>query len=391
MPLVAMQDLLQHAHRHRYAVGAFDLINLDFLSGILAAAEAQRAPVILSLAESHFAHFDFELLMAATLTAAQRTPVPCAIHLDHGKTLERAVEAIRWGANGVMVDASHLPFADNCRFTAEVVAMAHACGVCVEGELGYVPGSCGVDAERHPGPLQYTSVEEAQAFVAATGVDCLAVSIGTIHGRLHGLPQLDFERLAAIDRLLGLPLVIHGGTGLSEEQFRRLIELGVTKINYFTALDDGAGATMRAAVAEGDMACSQISSGVRRAVQSRCEQMIALWGGNGRAAEVLAQCRPWREVEHLVLFKPEASASAEAVAAQFAEGRRALAAIPGVRAVRVGHSVRDDARYSHAWLIRFAHEDVIDHYRDHPAHVAFADQRFRPLAPDRLTTDYRLD
>lgn len=248
MPLVHFSDLLSHAYRERYAVGAFDLVGLEFLEAALAGAEATRSPVILSLAESHFEHYDFEVLMPAVVAAAHRATVPVAIHLDHGSGLESVQRAIRLGANAVMVDASHLPFADNVACTREVVEFAHACGVPVEGELGYVAGVEGEDAEKHPGEAIYTSPEEARLFVEQTGVDCLAVSVGTVHGRLRGRPRLDFERLARINSALGIPLVIHGGTGLEDGEFRRLIENGVAKINYYTALSDAAAAASERAV-----------------------------------------------------------------------------------------------------------------------------------------------
>ncbi|MGE5027452.1 MAG: class II fructose-bisphosphate aldolase, partial [Betaproteobacteria bacterium] len=235
-----MNDMLNHAYRHGYAVGAFDLVSLDFLEGVLAAAENCRAPVILSLAESHFEHYDFDLLMAATLAAARRAGVPVAINLDHGTSLASAEHAIRAGCNGVMVDASALPFQENLRQTRDIVAMAHACGATVEGELGYVPGVEGESAEKHPGEIAYTSATEARAYVERSGVDCLAVSVGTVHGRIRGAPKLDYARLAKINAAVGIPLVIHGGTGLSDDQFRRLIASGVAKINYYTALADAA-------------------------------------------------------------------------------------------------------------------------------------------------------
>ena len=140
MPLVNISDMLHHAHQHRYAVGAFDVVSLDFIEGVMAAAESLRAPVILSLAESHFEFFDFELLMAAVERAAERSTVPVAIHLDHGSSLESAVRGINQGCTGVMVDASSLPLDENIARTREVVEMARGCGVPVEGELGYVPG-----------------------------------------------------------------------------------------------------------------------------------------------------------------------------------------------------------------------------------------------------------
>ena len=230
MPLVHMSDMLRHAYENRYAVAAFDVVSLDFITGILDAAEAQQAPVILSLAESHFKYFSFDLLMSAVVKAARETTVPVAIHLDHGESMASAVTGINRGCTGVMVDASGLPLEENIRRTRAVVEMAHACGVPVEGELGYVPGVEGEDAERHPGEVIYTTATEAKTYLDETGVDFLAVSIGTVHGRMKGQPKLDFDRLAEINRSLRIPLVIHGGTGLSDDQYRRLIDNGVTKI-----------------------------------------------------------------------------------------------------------------------------------------------------------------
>ncbi|MES9937190.1 MAG: class II fructose-bisphosphate aldolase, partial [Sedimenticola sp.] len=204
MALVNLRDMLQHAYRNGYAVGAFDLVNLEFLEGIISAAEQHSSPVILSLAESHFDHYDFDLLMPAVVEAARRASVPVAIHLDHGASQDSAVRAINRGCNGVMVDASHHAVSDNIRITSEVVQMARGCGVPVEGELGYVPGVEGEDAERHPGEIAYTTVEEARRYVDETGVDFLAVSIGTVHGRMKGSPQLDIQRLKDINAELGL-------------------------------------------------------------------------------------------------------------------------------------------------------------------------------------------
>lgn len=388
MPLVDMRDMLDHAYRNGYAVGAFDLVSLDFLEAITDAAERCRSPVILSLAESHFEHYDFELAMAATEAAARRAEVPVAIHLDHGASLDSAVNAIRLGANGVMVDASHEAFLDNVERTRAVVAMAHACGVPVEGELGYVAGVEGEDAEKHPGEVVYTSVEEAKAYVKRTGVDFLAVSIGTVHGRLRGRPKLDCERLKRINQELRIPLVIHGGTGLAEEQFRRLIANGVAKINYYTALADAAGDRIRANVkANGAAGYTTLVRGVRAAIAEEAERCMRLWGSAGRAAEVLMQCRPWRSLQHVILYNVEGAGDA-AVDALMAEGREVLARIPGVRRVVTGWAVPDKPRFRFCWLVEFASRAVIESYRDHPLHRAFADEKFRPLAPDRISVDF---
>jgi fructose-bisphosphate aldolase class II len=388
MPLVHMKDMLGHAHAHGYAVGAFDLVSLDFLQGILDAAERCRAPVILSLAESHFEYFDFALLMPAVEAAARRASVPVAIHLDHGAGLDSAVQAIRLGCNGVMVDASDRPLEDNIRRTREVVAMAHACGVPVEGELGYVPGVEGEDAERHPGEPAYTTPEEAGRYAAETGVDFLAVSIGTVHGRMQGRPRLDFARLEQIDRRLGIPLVIHGGTGLDDEQFRRLIANGAAKINYYTALSDAAAAVIRNN-AEAGGGYTELLRGAQEAIGRETERCIRLWGSAGRADEILAHCAPWQLVEHLIVYNVQ-GLDQRGVEELMGKGRRVLGAIPGVREVVTGEAVQEGAAYRYTWLVRFCHPAVIDSYRRHPAHVAFAEKRFRPVAGERISIDYRV-
>lgn len=388
MPLVNMRDMLNHAYGNTYAVGGFDLVSLDFLEAILDAGERCRSPLILSLAESHFEYYDFELAMAATERAARRASIPVAIHLDHGASLESAVRAINLGCNGVMVDASNRPFDENAALTRTVVEMARGCGVPVEGELGYVAGVEGEDAEKHPGEVVYTAPEEAREFVERTGVDCLAVSVGTVHGRLRGEPQLDFDRLARINETLGLPLVIHGGTGLGDEQFRRLIVNGVAKINYYTALADAAGARIRAN-AEGDAGSGYtgLLKGVRAAIAAEVERCMRLWGSAGKADAVLAECRAWRPVEHVIVYNVTGADDSQ-VEAMMARGREVLATIPGVRRVFTGWAVTEGAKYRFCWLVQFAHENVIASYRDHPAHVAFADEIFRPIAGDRISIDY---
>jgi len=390
MALVDLKDMLQHAHRQRYAVGAFDLASLDFLEAIVAGAAATRAPVILSLAEPHFEHYDFELAIAATVAAARRASVPVAIHLDHGAALDSAVRAIRFGCNGVMVDASTHPFADNVARTRAVVEMAHACGVPVEGELGYVAGVEGEDAEKHPGKVVYTAPEEAREYVQGTGVDFLAVSIGTVHGRMRGTPKLDFDRLARINDVLGIPLVIHGGTGLTDEQYRAFVERGVAKINYYTALADAAACIRENAARDPAAGYTGLVHDVRAAIQAEVERMIRLFGGEGRAEAVLEYARPWREVEHLIVYNVNDTLTETDAEQMIARGRSSLSAIPGVRQALTGRALKDDAKYRYCWLIRFAHPDVVASYRDHPAHVAFADRLFRPPTADRISIDYEI-
>lgn len=388
MPLVNMRDMLGHAYRNGYAVGGFDLVSLDFLEAIMAAAEAKRSPVILSLAESHFEYYDFELAMSAAELAAKRSSVPVAIHLDHGASLESAVDAINTGCNGVMVDASHETFKSNVAITKNIVDMAHACGVPVEGELGYVAGVEGEDAEKHPGEVVYTSVNEAKAYVEQTGVDFLAVSIGTVHGRMKGEPILDFERLQQINKALNIPLVIHGGTGLSDEQFRQLIDNGVSKINYYTALADTAGATMRKNIASDDRCgYTGITNGIQNAIRAEVERCMDNWGSTGQGDAVLTASAEWQPVHHVIIFNVENISDADAQK-MMREGEKILSKIPGVRRVLKGQAIQEAAKYKFSWLIEFVHKNVIESYRDHPDHVAFADKLFRPVAGDRISIDF---
>jgi len=380
--LVDMGDMLRHARADGYAVGAFDPISPDFLQAIIAGAENQHSPVILSLAESHDAYIDPELLMPAVRVAAERASVPVAIHLDHGSSLEAAVRGIRQGCNGVMVDASTEPLEENIARTRAVVEMAHACGIPVEGKLGYVTGVEGKEAEHPPGAVIHTSPEEAERYVEETGVDFLAVSIDTVHGRRHGESRQDFERL-------GIPLTLLGGTDLNDQQCRSLVTSGVAKINYHTALAEGAGSAIRKnAQKEENRSYTDLVRSVQGAIRAEVEHCISRWGGVGRADEVMAACRPWREVEHLIVYNLS-DTSPEEAGAMMAEGRRILGAIPGVRQVITGTSIREDDPYRYCWLVRFAHPAVIDSYREHPDHQAFADGQFRPRAGDRISIDYR--
>lgn len=386
MPLVNMRDMLNHAYRNSYAVGGFELLSLDFLEAIIQAAEHCRAPVVLNLVEFHSEHHDFDLVVAAAEAAARRATVPVALHFDHAHSLAAVVRAINLGCNGVMLDASHEAFPTNVAQTRQVVETAHGCGVTVEGELGYDTGMAeeGEDADE----VSYTSVEEAKAFVTRTGVDCLAVSIGTVHGRVRGRSKLDIERLRRINEALKIPLVIHGGSGLSDEQYRKLIAHGVARINYSTALADAAGNRMRQnARADARAGYTALIKGVRETVGEEVERVMRLWGSAGRAAEVLVQCQAWQPVEHVIIYNVEHVPDAQ-VEAMMARGREILATIPGVRRVVTGWAVADKPRYRFCWLIEFTHRAVIDSYREHPLHREFADHLFRPIAVDRVSVDF---
>ncbi len=382
--LVNMNDMLTHAYQNRYGIGAFELISLDFLQAILDGATHCQAPVILSLTKPHLDYYNFEMIMPAVLAAAQRTSIPVAIHLDHGASLQSAITAIGLGCNSIMVDTAGLPFAENVAQTREVVNMAHSCGVPVEGELRYI-----ADALKRSQTTVYTSPEETKRYVAETGVDHLAIAIDTIIPPMLGESKLDFEPLARINEALKMPLVIHGGTDLSEGQFRQLIANGVTKINYYTALATTVVNAIHHHVHEqSETGYTGMMQSVQKALRLEVEQGIELWGSAGRAKEVLAYCRPWQHIEHLIIYNTDSNLSEPEVLDIMRQGRQVLSSIPGVLKVFTGQAVKEDAQYRYCWLIRFAHPAVIDSYREHPVHKNFADTLFRPNARERISIDY---
>ena len=389
MALVNMRDMIYHAYDNNYAVGAFDLVSLEFLEAVIDAAERSRASIILSIAEPQFAHYDSELLLPAVEAAARRASVPVAIQLDHGRSLESAVNAINRGCNGIMLDASNEQLPENIRATRDVVEMAHRCGVPVVGELGYVAGNEGEGAELHPGETALTIPSEARAYVERTGVDFLAVSIGTVQGRMKGRAKLDYPRLKQLNQALDIPLVIHGGSGLNEDQFRKLTSYGIAKINYYTALSDIAAKTMRQRSRENPSGSFiDINKDVKEAIGSEVQRCLRLWGCAGRAAEVIAQCEPWSPVEHLIVHNVN-KLHEQQFNNMMAEGKRLLSDIPGVREVFTGEAIDENDRYQFCWLLRLAHKSVIDTYRDHPNFITFSNKHFRSYASDVLSIDYQ--
>ncbi len=389
MALVNMRDMLHHAYDNNYAVGAFDLVSLDFLEAVVDAAESCRAPVILSIAEPHFSHFDFELIMPAVEAAAKRASIPVAIQLDHGSSLESAIKAINLGCNGLMLDASDSELRENVRVTRSVVEMAHSCGVPVVGELGYVAGYEGEGAELHPGATLLTVPAEAKSYVEQTGVDFLAVSIGTVQGRQKGRAKLDFQRLKKLNEAVNIPLVIHGGSGLNDEQFRKLPTMGVVKINYYTALSDVAARAMRTECKNNSAGSfTDLKKGVKEAICAEVQRCLKLWGSAGRAAEVLAQCAPWSVVEQLIIHNVYHMDDVQ-LGRLMSESRALLTAIPGVREVFSGDALREDDKYKFCWVIRFANKTVIDSFTQHPDFLNFSKKLFKSYACESVTINYQ--
>lgn len=376
--------LLTHACRHGYAVGAYDLVDTAMLEGILRGGEQVGTPLILSVAEVHTAQFDEAALLAAVVDAAQRSLLPIAIHYDHGSSLARLTRATQLGYTSLMLDASHLAWEENVASTRAAAALAHRVGMPLEGEIGYVPGEEGGEAQHHPGAIRYTDPAEAKAFVAATGCDWLAVSIGTVHGRFRGEPQLDFNRLAAIRRALPeTPLVIHGGTGLSDEQFQRLVAAGATKINYYTALVEVA-----AVAAQGADRWDQMRQAAVTAIAAEVGRTATLWGAAGKAEAVRRYAPTLAPVEHVIYYRWSGNPSA--VSAMQAQGVATLGALPGVRRIAAGVAIDENTPYPYLWTMTFANAQALAAFRQDPTHQRFAHTHFRPWANERLTIDFTL-
>ena len=236
--LVPFHTILQDAYKNHYAVGAFNCLSVEQVMGAIKAAEELRSPIILQLAEVQFPSAPMEMMAPIFLEAARTASVPVAVHLDHGQSLETCVKAIKLGFNSVMFDGANLPFEENVEQSAQIVRIAKAVGVDVEAELGKV-GDTGFGGGEGTGDAQpdvFTDVEESVAFVSRTGVDALAIAIGNLHGRYVATPELNIERLKEIAAANGLPLVLHGGSGTSEEDFKSCIHNGISKVNVATAL-----------------------------------------------------------------------------------------------------------------------------------------------------------
>lgn len=243
MALINLKDLLKHARENKYAVGAFNITNLGFIDTLIDAAVEQRSPIIMQIAEVHLRYVDLEAIAPIIINSAKNVDIPICFHLDHGESLKTVMRAIRAGFTSVMFDGSHLPLEENIKATKEVVRIANAVGVSVEAEIGNVGGE--VIGEVAPTAQAaseefFTKVDEAERFARETGVDALAVSIGNVHGFYKGEPKLDFDRLAKIKQIVPVPIVLHGGSGISDDDFRKAISLGICKINFYTEMSAGA-------------------------------------------------------------------------------------------------------------------------------------------------------
>ena len=233
--LVSLSQILKAAREGRYAVGAFNCLSLEQARGAVKAAVELRSPLILQVAEVQFPCAPMGLMAPVFLRLAADASVPVCVHLDHGQSVETCLKAMELGFNSVMFDGAALPFDENVSKTREVVKAAKARGIDVEAELGRV-GDAGTDDEGRQNADIFTDPAQAEAFIAATGADALAIAIGNLHGKYIATPKLNIDRLREIAGRIATPLVLHGGSGTSIEDFKACVHNGICKINVATAL-----------------------------------------------------------------------------------------------------------------------------------------------------------
>lgn len=233
MALVTTKKMLLDAQKNGYAVGAFNVENMEMVMAVVSAAEETKSPVIMQTTPSTVKYADFDYFYANVKVAAQKANVPVAIHLDHGNSFELAMKAYRTGYTSIMIDGSHGSFEENIALTKSVVDVCKNGNVPVEAELGKVGGK---EDDLDGGEGGYTDPLEAKEFVQRTGADSLAISIGTAHGVYKGEPKLDLNRLSQIREVVDIPLVLHGTSGVPDEIVTECVNRGICKVNYATDL-----------------------------------------------------------------------------------------------------------------------------------------------------------
>ena len=276
--LVNLNDVLKDAQKNHYGVGLFNTTDTDMLEAAISAAEELRSPIVIGTAEVLLPAGELKLIAPSIIAAAKRATVPVVVHYDHGLTFERCIEALKLGFSSIMFDGSAGDPAKNFENTREMVKIAHAMGVTVEGEIGHVGQADTGDNETSD---QYTTPAEAVEFVRETGVDALAIAIGTAHGAYKSKPKLDIGRLQEIRAALDTPLVLHGGSGLSDDDFRNTIREGIAKVNIFTDLCVAGNRAMQEGLDEG-LAYLDIRNRKVELIKQTVMEKIRLFGSDGK-------------------------------------------------------------------------------------------------------------
>lgn len=277
--LVTLQEILAMAEEKKCAVGAFNTPNLECVTAVISAAEKLNVPVILSHAELHESVAPLAVIGPVMVLAAKAAKVPVCVHLDHCETLDYMARALDIGFTGVMYDGSLLPYGENVANTVKAVAMAKRFGAGVEAEIGKLSSREGGTGESAGGPV-YTDPELAVRFCKETGIDALAPSFGTAHGIYKSKPVLDLDRVKVIAQKTGLPLVMHGGSGVSPEDYRTGIQNGLRKINYYSYMSKAGTTAVKALLSSQDVTFfHDLAFAARQAMESDAEKAMRVFAG----------------------------------------------------------------------------------------------------------------
>ena len=277
-----MNDVLLPAKKGSYGVGFFNAVNVEMARAIIETAEELRAPVMVGTAEILLPAMELARVAEYLIPMAEKASVPVCVHYDHGLTFEKCMQALELGFTSIMYDCSTAPYEENIEKVAEMVKICHAMGRTVEGELGHVGDNAGAGKLENPSDY-FTDPETAEDFVKRTGVDSLAVAVGNAHGDYAFPPKLDFERIRVIAEKTGIPLVLHGGSGLSDTDFKTAVKEGVAKVNIFTDIDKAGKRGIEAGLAAGEKSMMGLIPYEIDAMKEVVRDKILLFGSNGKA------------------------------------------------------------------------------------------------------------
>ena len=280
--LVNLNDVLLPAQKKHYGVGLFNAVNMEMTNAIIDAAEKLKAPVIMGTAEILLGAANLPEVAAMVRARAEKSEIPVVLHYDHGLTFEKCIEAMQVGFTSIMYDCSTLPYEENVKRVAEMVKIAHAMGVTVEGELGHVGDNEGAGKLTKPSDY-YTDPKTAKDYVERTGVDALAIAVGNAHGDYKFPPKLDFARISEIASIVEVPLVLHGGSGLSDYDFQEGIRRGIAKVNIFTDISKAQVRGMQEGIAAGVTNAFDMTKYEVAAIQAVVEEKMKLFSSEEHA------------------------------------------------------------------------------------------------------------
>ena len=280
--LADMRQILRPARAGSYGVGFFNAVNAEMARAVVETAEELRAPVMVGTAEVLLPAMPLESVADYLIPLAERASVPVCVHYDHGLSFAKCLEALKLGFRSVMYDCSTAPYEENVARVAEMVRICHAMGASVEGELGHVGDNEGAGRLEKPSDY-YTDPEIAADYVRRTGIDALAVAVGNAHGEYRFPPKLDFERIEAVAASAGLPLVLHGGSGLADSDFRAAVRRGICKVNIFTDLDRAGKNGIENGLRAGGKSMTELIPYEIEAMKAVVREKLLRFGSDGKA------------------------------------------------------------------------------------------------------------